>query len=221
MRSGYLDALRGIAVVWMIIFHAAYDLTMFNFLGLNFNQGFWFGFPRLIAGTFLFCVGLSLNYTHRGSINRKALGERTLKLGLCALAISVATYIGFREQWIYFGTLHCILAGSLLGALFVNHRQAAWIVMIVILIAQYALGYDINWVSSIIQKHSMDFIPIYPWLWVILAGIILGPYLDKSDTVRKIRSPRFLSFLGRHSLKIYLLHQPILFGIIALIARLR
>lgn len=221
MRSGYLDALRGLAVVWMIIFHTAYDLTMFHFLALNFSEGFWYAFPRLIAGTFLFCVGLSLNYTHRGAINTHALSARTLKLGLCALAISVGTYIGFREQWIYFGTLHCILAGSLIGAFFVNHRRAAAAVMSLVLMAQYAFGYDIKWVSSIIQKHSMDFIPIYPWLWVILAGILLGPYLDNSDTLRKVRSPRVLSFLGRHSLKIYLLHQPILFGIIALIARLR
>jgi uncharacterized membrane protein len=64
MRAAYLDALRGLAVVWMIIFHTAYDLTLFRYLNLDFSDGFWFAFPRIIAGTFLFCVGISLNYGH-------------------------------------------------------------------------------------------------------------------------------------------------------------
>ncbi len=212
MRAHYLDGLRGMAVVWMIIFHSAYDLRMFNYLDWDFSTGFWYAFPRIIAFTFLFCVGASLNYTHRPGINGPALRKRTLKLGAAAAAVSAGTYVVFPHQWIYFGTLHCILAGSLLGALVVNHRNLAVALLLLILSGQYLLGYDIRWLSSVLERPSMDFIPIYPWFWAILAGILAGPQLE----VLFARWPAwsFLTFLGQNSLRIYLLHQPIIFGLI-------
>lgn len=221
MRAHYLDALRGMAVIWMIIFHGAYDLRMFNYVTWNFSEGFWYGFPRFIAFTFLFCVGLSLNYGHSPRPNWQSLKKRSLKLGLAALCVSVGTYFMFPEQWIFFGTLHCILVGSILGAMVVNHRKLAWGLLVSILIGQYVLAFDIKWVSSIIQKPSMDFIPIYPWFWAILLGIVIGPYLSRIQLLKEMKSNRFLNFLGQHSLKIYLIHQPVIFGVIWLWSMMR
>ena len=221
MRAPYLDALRGMAVLWMIIFHGAYDLRMFNYVTWNFSEGFWYGFPRFIAFTFLFCVGLSLNYGHTPRPNWQAMKKRSLKLFLAALGVSVGTYFVFPNQWIFFGTLHCILVGSLLGVLVVNHRALAWMLLILILIGQYLLHFDIKWVSSIIQKPSMDFIPIYPWFWAILLGIVGGPYLSRIPLLNEMKSNAFLDYLGRHSLKIYLIHQPVLFGLIWLYSQFR
>jgi uncharacterized membrane protein len=220
MRSYWLDALRGLAVVWMIIFHTSYDLSVFQLVSWDFSQGFWFAFPRVIAFTFLFCVGASLNYGHTPKINWKSLGNRSLKLGAAALAVSVGTYFIFPHQWIYFGTLHCILVGSILGALVVNHRKVAALIMTLILCGQYLLEYDIKWISGILQKPSMDFIPIYPWLWAILLGILAGPYLSRNRHLSKMKPKPFLNLLGRHSLKIYLIHQPLIFGVIWVIAQL-
>ena len=220
MRAGFLDSLRGIAVIWMVIFHTCYDMRMLGMIDWNFSQGFWFAFPRVIAFTFLFCVGMSLNYTHQLKINWKSLGKRSLKLGGAALIISVSTYFMYPQQWIYFGTLHCILVGSILGALFVNQKALALGLMSLILILQYGLNYDIKWVSSILQRPSMDFIPIYPWFWAILLGILVGPYLSKNRHVGAIQAPAALKFLGTHSLKIYLLHQPIIFGTLWVISAL-
>lgn len=214
MRARYLDSLRGLAVVWMIIFHASYDLKMFNYVDWNFSEGFWYAFPRVIAFTFLFCVGISLNYSHRPQINWKALRTRSLKLGSAALIISVVTYIMFPSQWIYFGTLHCIFFGSIFGALLVNHRKIAYFLLALILVLQYGLNFDIKWLSSILQKPSMDFIPIYPWFWAVLLGIVLGPHLSRIRWLMDMPKIGFLDFLGKHSLKIYLIHQPLLFGII-------
>lgn len=217
MRSGYLDALRGIAVLWMIIFHTCYDMKNFHLVDWNFSTGFWYAFPRVIAFTFLFCVGASLNFTHRPQIQWRALLKRCLKIGVCAAVISLVTYIAFPTQWIYFGTLHCICVGSFLGALVVNCRPLAWLLLLVILISQYALGFDIKWVSSFMGRQSLDFIPIYPWFWAILLGILLQPYLSKQDKLENFLPPKWLKFLGRHSLKIYLFHQPLIFGAMWLI----
>lgn len=220
MRANYLDSLRGIAVIWMVIFHTAYDLQMFQFVTWDFSTGFWFAFPRVIAFTFLFCVGLSLNYTHRPRINWDSLIKRSQKLGLAALIISVATYFLFPSNWIYFGTLHCIFAGSILGALLVNKRRLALVLLILILICQYALNFDIKWVSSLTKRQSMDFIPIYPWFWSILLGILIQPFLSKLSILQGIKPNRYLNFLGQNSLKIYLIHQPVIFGLIWVVRQL-
>lgn len=220
MRAKYLDSLRGLAVVWMIIFHTCYDMKMLGMLNWDFNDGFWFAFPRVIAFTFLFCVGASLNFTHTPKINWNNLSKRTLKLGLSAFAVSLGTYFIFPQQWVFFGTLHCILVGSLLGALFVNHRKSALALMVLILVLQYFVGYDIKWVSSVIQKPSMDFIPIYPWFWAVLLGILSGPYLSKNEQLGKMKTYPPLKFLGTHSLKIYLIHQPLIYGTLWVISSL-
>lgn len=214
MRASYLDSLRGLAVVWMVIFHTAYDLRMFRYIDWDFSQGFWYAFPRVIAFTFLFCVGIAMTYGHSPKVNWKAMRERTFRLGGAAVIISVVTYFLFPQQWIFFGTLHCILAGSLLGALVVNHRKLVRTLLVLILFLQYIAGFGISWVSSIVRKPSMDFIPIYPWFWAILAGIALAPYLSRIKLLNNMKAIPFLAFLGRHSLKIYLLHQPIIFGLI-------
>lgn len=204
----------------MVIFHTAYDLQMFQFVNWDFSTGFWFAFPRVIAFTFLFCVGLSLNYTHRPRINWDSLIKRSQKLGLAALIISVATYFMFPSNWIYFGTLHCIFTGSILGALLVNKRRLALVILILILIGQYALNFDIKWVSSLTKRQSMDFIPIYPWFWSILLGILIQPFLSKISILQGIKPNRYLNFLGQNSLKIYLIHQPVIFGLIWVVRQL-
>ena len=216
-RLPILDTLRGSAVIWMIIFHIAYDLKMFGYNNLNFNAGFWNVFPRFIAFTFLFCVGLSLHFAHFEKFRKKEFYSRIFKLLVSALSISLITYLIFPSQWIYFGTLHCILVGSVLGVWFVRHRIAAFVLMLLILVGQYLLGYDIKSVSSITQKYSMDFIPIYPWFWVILMGILVAPYLTNLHILNRWRCPNFLKTLGQNSLMIYLLHQPLIFGFLHLI----
>ena len=221
MRDHFLDALRGLAVLWMIIFHFSYDMNILGLVDWDFSQGFWWSFPRVIAFTFLYCVGASLNYVHRPQIKWKVLQTRTFKLGLGALGVSVGTYFLFPNQWVFFGTLHCILVGSLLGALFVNHRRSALLLMLAIMLGQYVLGFDIKWVSSVIQKPSMDFIPIYPWFWAILLGILLGPFLAGFPLLQRQKYPRVLHWMGHHSLKIYLIHQPLIYGLLLFYRSLR
>lgn len=214
MRAPYLDSLRGIAVIWMIIFHSAYDLRLFHYLDWDFTTGFWFAFPRVIAFTFLFCVGISLHFGHTPMVNWIAIKKRSLKLGISAFMVSVVTYFVFPSQWIFFGTLHCILVGSVLGVLLVNRRKIALSLFLILITLQYGFNYDIKWVSSILQKPSMDFIPIYPWFWAIILGILSAPYLSRIPLLTRMKPQPFLNFLGQHSLVIYLVHQPVIFGLI-------
>jgi len=213
VRIVFLDTLRTIAIVWMIIFHTAYDLKTFGLIDLDFNQGFWFYFPRLIAGLFLFCVGVSSYITHHGRIDFSKIKKRSLLLGFWAVVISIVTYLLFPRQWIYFGTLHCIFIGSLLSAPLVNRPKTSFCILMAVLLGQYGLNYDIKWVSSFTNKQSMDFIPIYPWFWVILFGQLLAPFVIKINHSKWINHFLWTKWPSENSLKIYLLHQPILFGL--------
>ncbi len=177
MRFLFLDTLRTCAIFSMIIFHTSYDLRIFQFTDWDFSKGFWYAFPRVIAFTFLFCVGISSYLTHHNKLNKKSLTQRSLKLGTAAMVVSLSSYFFYPNYWIYFGTLHCILVGSILSALLVNKKKTSWVLLILILTLQYAFDYDIKWVSSLFNRQSMDFIPIYPWFWVILLGQLVTPKL--------------------------------------------
>lgn len=217
-RYPHLDFLRAVAIIAMIIFHIAYDMKMFRMNDLDFHQGFWFALPRVIAFTFLFCVGMSLHFAHAENFRRKEFFIRSLKLLASALAISLATYVSYPDNWVYFGTLHCIFLGSVLGVWFVWHRKAALALMLVIVFLQYFAGYDIKWMSTVFNKPAMDFIPIYPWFWAILLGILVAPWSAKVPVLVNSRCPDFFLFLSRHSLKIYLIHQPVIIGALYLLS---
>ena len=219
-RHGYLDILRGLAVIWMIIFHLCYDLKILGLIQWDFSQGFWYGFPRVIAFTFLFCVGASLYLAHYPKINLQNFKKRSFKLALACSLISLGSYLFSPQQWIYFGTLHCILAGSIMGVFLIGKMKTNLLMMLTLIYLQYIAGYDIKWVSQTIQKPSLDFIPIYPWFWVILAGILSAPLLSNNRQLCDIKVPTFLSFLSVNSLKIYLVHQPLIFGTLWLVKAL-
>jgi len=168
----------------------------------------------LIVFLFLWCVGASLQLTHGDGVKWPSYWRRLGKLvGLAAL-ISLVTYIFFPQGWVYFGTLHCIAAASFLALPFLLYPLLRLPALILILLGQYAWGYDIEWVAHFFPRYSMDFIPVYPWFWVTLLGMLTGPWVLKRLTPTE-PWPKCLVWPGQAALKIYLLHQPIFYGVLA------
>lgn len=219
-RIEWLDECRGLSVIFMIIFHFTYDLNLFHLVSIDFYHGFWYAFPRFIAGLFLFCVGISLESAHTPKIQFKPFKKRLMLLVLGATIVSISTYIQYPDQWVYFGTLHCIATASLLGLLFVGRPWAQFFLALIIIISQYYFDYDIKWVSGIIEKPSIDFIPIYPWFWVVLSGMLFKRLITFNQSLLPKHLHHLCCNLGRHSLIIYLIHQPLLFSIAWLIFKL-
>ncbi len=213
-RYPLIDLTRGFAVALMIIFHFSYDLSAFKYVEINFQQDlFWWIFPRVIVFFFLYAMGQSLELVHRKSIHWPKVARRFLKIGFFALCISAFTYYAFPKNWIYFGTLHCIAICSVLVLPFVN-RPKLTLAGCILMLAPLLWGFQIPWFK--LSHSSMDYIPIFPWIGVIFLGqysVHLG--------LHKFNPPSFptrgiLSFFGKHSLKVYLVHQPILFGLVKL-----
>lgn len=214
IRYTGLDALRGLAVWFMVIFHTTYDLKIFGHVDINTREGFWYYFPRLIVFIFLWCVGASLQITHGAGL-KPSYWPRLAKLVALAAVISFATWLAFPNQWIYFGTLHCIAGTTLLALPFLRYPAWRLPVMLAIMVAQYGFNYGVAWVSQFFPRNSLDFIPVYPWFWVVLLGMLTGRTV-LHRLPQRFPAQQIFVWPGLHALKIYLLHQPLIYGVLLL-----
>ena len=216
MRYAIVDQIRGIAIVLMIIFHFNYDLRLFNLSPTaNDQKWFWWGLPRIIVFLFLFSMGISLCLAHSKGIRWKKFNKRLAQIVLGAIAISVTTYFLYPKNWVYFGTLHCIAVTSLMALPLLKYPKTSLALSILIVIP-ILFGLKYPWI--ILGHKSMDYIPAIPWISVVLLGV----YIHSLRLHERIKLPDFkvfspLKYLGEHSLIIYLIHQPILFGLAWLI----
>jgi uncharacterized membrane protein len=225
-RIDAIDALRGTAICMMIVYHAAFDLNWFHIISADFNHHpFWLGFRDLIVASFLLLVGVSLALAWRARISPTRFWRRIALVGACALLVTVGSYAAFPQTFITFGILHCIVVSSILGWPLVRFPRAAWIVGIVVIVVGVAIGiplFDLpwlNWVGLMTHRPATeDYVPVLPWFGVVLVGISLGSWLIKRrlQSLRQISraSPGWLTWLGRHSLLVYMIHQPIMIGLL-------
>lgn len=215
-RSRIIDAIRGLTIILMIFFHLSFDLTNFGFLKIDIiREPFWFALPRLIVFLFLFAVGMSLTLAHGDHIHWRPFWKRFFKITFFALIISGATFIMFPENWIYFGTLHAIALISLLSLPFLKKPNLSLFLALALFIPSVFLDKNIPWFS--LPHQSWDYIAPFPWVGASLLGIFAVHKGLHHWEISENQMTRSLNFLGRHSLFIYLIHQPILFGSVYLL----
>lgn len=226
-RLHVIDALRGCALIAMIIFHASWNLDFFGFaqLGVLSNIG-WIWFARGIAGSFIFLAGVSFVLADVAGQGPKSRLRRIVKIAIAAMAVSLVTYAVFPDSFVYFGILHHIALASLLAwpLLRLNTVLLALIAVGLVLAHEiFTLPFaNTRWVAwvglSDIVPPANDHVPLLPWFAIFVVGLIVGRGLTKHASVITVLSKHVswskpLIWMGKHSLVIYLLHQPILFGI--------
>lgn len=228
-RIGALDAARGLAVVAMVIFHLSWDLSWFGYVDWNVNGGAnWRAFAATIASSFLFLSGVSFELSHANGIRWHSFIKRFAILALAAGAISLATYFSFGQSYVRFGILHCLAVSSLICLLAHRFPDALLVLLGLCIVglrvwmtSPYFDGQLMLWTGLGTPTYSaVDYVPLAPWAAFPIFGMaftrMARVYFD-ADTPREPKPPkRFmttLAWLGRHSLIIYLVHQPVLFGI--------
>lgn len=228
MRYASIDALRGIAIALMIAYHFSFDLNLpwVRVLHQDFNNSaFWLTFRAIIVSLFLSLVGVSLVLAARAHVPPARAWRRIGLIALCATLVSAASYAMYPRSFIYFGILHCIALAIVLARPLVAHPRialGAGIAVIALGLTVSIPAFDpriLNWIGFTTHKPiTEDYVPLFPWLGVVLVGIALGHMLPAraSTSLASIdaRAPRALAWAGRHSLIIYMLHQPILIGIL-------
>ena len=224
-RLVHIDALRGLAIVLMVIYHFCFDLSYFGLAPFDFYEdSFWLHTRTLILSLFLGLVGVSLVLAHRRRLNVMRFLRRLGLIAASASLVSLATWWMFGERYVFFGVLHFIAVASVLGLLFL---RAGWLnliagVGVIVFATRYqSAWFDApgrRWIGLMTHKpQTEDYVPLLPWLGVVLLGLFAAPYIVRwssrlGDVGRNAAATRWLAVAGRHSLAIYLIHQPILIG---------
>ncbi|AGA67618.1 Protein of unknown function (DUF1624) [Desulfitobacterium dichloroeliminans LMG P-21439] len=213
-----IDYLRTLALALMILYHLVYDLDQWTTLNLDVDAPFWFIVGKTAALLFMFLSGLSGGFSHRPIKN----GLRVLFWGMI---ISLVTYIIFPEQYVRFGILHFLGVMMLLYPLL---RKLAPSFLILATVLAFAVG--VYFSGLVVDTHlllplglmypgfsTMDYYPLFPYSGATFLGILGYRYLILPSTqtsVRKRAADPIFTWISRHSLEIYLIHQPILLAII-------
>lgn len=230
VRLHGLDAARGTALVAMALFHFNFDLELLGIKPSGYiNQTHWVVFARMIAGSFLILVGIGLYLAHASTIRWSSFWKRFAKIVAAALIITVATRFATPDTFIFFGILHNIALASLLGLIFL---RAPWfltgIVALFFLLSRAHLQTPLLdspfWWWTGLSKQipvSSDYVPLFPWFGCTLLGIAIAKIAQGTGLLDRAagltfdgKLARLLRFFGRHSLVVYLVHQPILIGLL-------
>ncbi len=239
-RVGMLDDLRGIAIIAMVLYHLFYDLVFIFGVNIPVFSGDLVNTLRdITAGLFMVISGIACHYS------KNNLKRGIVTLG-CGLLLSLVTYLFMPSQFIVFGVLHCLGCCMILYGFIGKGAQKippiiGFIVTLFLFISLRFIDDGIIGISGLWQFSfqvpaffgntlaplgfpgrsfaSADYYPIIPWFLLYLSGSYLGFYVNSNRFPQffyKSHS-KFLSNTGKKSLLIYLLHQPIIYGILYVI----
>lgn len=228
-RIEAIDLARGAALVAMAVYHFTWDLEFFGYAeaGLTAHGG-WKVFARSIASSFLFLAGVSLFLAHGETFRRKPFLKRLVQVAGAAAAISAVTYVAVPSGFIFFGILHQIALASILGLAFlrlpwfVTLTAAAFFVAGPHFLRSAVFDHPAWWWVGLSSANprSNDYVPLFPWFGAVLAGIAaarLARGAKLSDRLARLSPGRWsrpLQLAGRHSLAVYLVHQPVLIALV-------
>lgn len=229
-RFAIIDIARGIAIIAMIAYHLCWDLSYFRFVSADVGYDpQWVVIARTILSAFLFLVGVGLVLGHGRGIRWRSFWRRWVFVLAGALLITLGTFIAFPQSFVYFGVLHAIALFSVLALPFI--LAPLWLPIAVALsVIALPLFYSNalfdekiwSWIGFWqVPPPANDLVPVFPWFGLVLAGIVAARLVLASPLAHHLarinppgRLSRVLAFLGRWSLLIYLLHQPLLLALI-------
>ncbi len=234
-RFDRLDSLRGSAIVWMALFHLAFDLNHLGWLRPKHNfytDPLWTVQRSCIVSLFLFVAGLSLAAALHAGQGWPRFWRRWAQIAGCAVLVSIGSALMFPDSWISFGVLHGIAVMLVLARLAAPLKLWLWALGALCIALPAFLQHPLfdarwsNWVGLVTRKPvTEDFVPVLPWLGVLLFGMAAGQWLLRARPAwlgGALPAPaRPLALLGRWSLSFYMLHQPMFIGLLMTLQALR
>ena len=219
MRIWEIDALRSFALCLMVFFHILVDLRDLFAYPLDYHQGIWRLTGLVAAISFILLAGVS------STLSRSTL-QHGLRILLAAAAVSVGTWWWDPDTYVRFGILH-LLGVSLLTASSIQRLPLPLVAALsfgsaalpAFLPATASSPWLLPFGITPPVFTTLDYYPLFPWYGLFAAGHLAGRVLYAARRSLLPQPPgcsRFL-WLGRHTLAIYLLHQPLLVALLTLL----
>lgn len=242
-RFDAVDALRGFAMVWMTAFHFCFDLVQFGHSQQNFySDPLWTWQRTMIVSLFLFCAGLGQAIAVKQGQSWPRFWRRWAQLVACALLVTAGSWLMYAQSFIYFGVLQGMAVMLIIARLTVHWGRWLWVLGAAAVMTPWLAGEALltglpvelqtifnspflNWLGLITHKPiTEDYVPLLPWLGVMWWGVAAGGWgLRQSGKPLSCRLPgalRPLAQLGRWSLSYYMLHQPVMMGVLMVVGGL-
>jgi uncharacterized membrane protein len=234
-RFAAIDSLRGLAMVWMTVFHFSFDLANAGYTQQNFyTDPVWTWQRTGILCLFLLCAGAGQAIAVAQGQRWARFWRRWGQIAGCALLVSLGSWFMFPKSYIHFGVLHGMAVMLIVARLTAGWGRWLWFAGLLAIaskfiaahaistgaIAQFFNEKTLNWLGWVSRLPiTEDYVPVFPWLGVMWWGMAAAQWwLARGATpgLASLNQVRLLGWLGRHSLPYYMLHQPVLLGGLAL-----
>jgi uncharacterized membrane protein len=236
-RFDRIDLLRAVAMLWMTAYHFCFDLNYHGLIQESFSRDpFWTWQRTAIVSLFLFTAGLSQAIAVSQGQSWARFWKRWRQVALAALLVSAGSWLMYPQSFIYFGVLHGIAVMLIVVRL--TAGWGAWLLLLgalaiaLKLAAPWLIGTDpallvfnspwLNWLGFIDRlPRTQDHVPLLPWLGAMWFGMAAGRWalthrpvwLGSRDQPAR-GAKRGLVALGQWSLTYYLMHQPVMLGLV-------
>ena len=217
MRIDELDSLRATALVMMLVLNFVTDLNHFGIMNTETGDQWWW-MARIAASLFVGISGVSYFLAHRLEYDFTKTSGRTKRLIFWAFVITIITYIFEPSAYVRFGVLHLLALASIVAFPVARKPEFALGIGLILLIIPLSSNSNLVWLGLRETGFlAVDYFPLNPWLGIFFIGLALASRIyPEGKPLTEIQWPERWLWFGRNTLTIYVIHQPILIGLLVL-----